>query len=235
MRISALFLIAAALCAQTFEVASIKVNTSGAASSQFPFLNKGRLTAKNSPVRWILEAAWGLSGQQISGPDWILDDRYEIEGKAPEGVPDPEIKPMLQALLRDRFKLEAHIEMREVPVYNLVVSKGGPKIKPFDPEHPGQQPARLPGASMLVGGFEGPRISKALAGTAGRPVIDKTGLKGRYFFAIQYSQLGTNTETDGAPDIFGAVQQQLGLKLEPAKAQVEILVVDHLERTPTEN
>jgi uncharacterized protein (TIGR03435 family) len=60
-------------------------------------------------------------------------------------------------------------------------------------------------------------------------------LQGRYFVAIQYSQLGTNTEADGAPDIFGAVQQQLGLKLEPAKAQIEMLVVDHLERTPTEN
>jgi uncharacterized protein (TIGR03435 family) len=93
----------------------------------------------------------------------------------------------------------------------------------------------VPGASMLVGGFEVPQIAKALAGTAGRPVIDKTGLQGRYFFALQYSQLGTNTETDGAPDIFGAVQQQLGLKLEPAKAPVEMLVVDHLERTPTEN
>jgi uncharacterized protein (TIGR03435 family) len=94
-------------------------------------------------------------------------------------------------------------------IYNLVLAKDGPKIKPFDPEHPGQRPARVPGASMLVGGFEIPQIAKALAGTAGRPVIDKTGLQGRYFFAIQYSQLGTNTETDGAPDIFGAVQQQL--------------------------
>jgi uncharacterized protein (TIGR03435 family) len=235
MRIFALFLVAAALCAQTFEVASIKVNSSGPSASQFPFLNQGRLTAKNSPVRWILEAAWDLSPPQITGPDWIDNDRYDMEGRTPEGVPDTEIKSMLQALLKDRFKLEAHIEMREMPVYNLVVAKGGPKIKPFDPEHPGQQPARVPGASMLVGGFEVPRIAKALAGTAGRPVIDKTGLQGRYFFAIQYSQLGTNTETDGAPDLFGAVQQQLGLKLEPAKAQVEILVVDHLERTPTEN
>jgi uncharacterized protein (TIGR03435 family) len=196
---------------------------------------KSSLTAKNSPVRWILEAAWDLSQRQITGPDWIDKDRYDLEARAPEGVPDTEIKPMLQALLKERFKLEAHVEMREMPVYNLVVAKEGPKIKPFDPEHPGQRPARVPGASMLVGGFEVPQIAMALAGTAGRPVIDKTGLQGRYFLAIQYSQLGTNTETDGAPDIFGAVQQQLGLKLEPAKAQVQVLFVDHLDRTPTEN
>jgi uncharacterized protein (TIGR03435 family) len=117
MRVSPLFVIAAALCAQTFEVASIKVNTAGAAPSQFPYLNKGRLTAKNSPVRWILEAAWDLSGPQITGPGWIDNDRYDMEGKAPEGVPDTEIKPMLQALLKERFKLEAHVEMREMPVY----------------------------------------------------------------------------------------------------------------------
>lgn len=125
--------------------------------------------------------------------------------------------------------------MREMPVYNLVLAKDGPKMKRFDPEHPGQRPARIHGASMLVGGFEVPQIAKALTGTTGRPVIDETGLQGRYFFAIQYSQLGTKTESDSAPDIFGAVQQQLGLKLEPARAQVEMLVVDHIERTPKEN
>jgi uncharacterized protein (TIGR03435 family) len=107
MRIFALFLIAAALCAQKFEVASIKVNSSGPSASQFPYLNHGRLTAKNSSVRWILEAAWDLGPPQITGPDWINNDRYDMEARAPDGVPDAEIKPMLQALLKDRFKLEA--------------------------------------------------------------------------------------------------------------------------------
>jgi len=235
MRPTAFLLIATALFAQTFEVASIKLNTSGPGPTQAPALNQSRLTAKNSPMKWILQSAWGLSGPQVSGPAWIDADRFDIEGKAPEGVPDSEVKPMLQALLRDRFKLEAHIEMREMPVYNLVVAKDGPKIKPFDPEHPGQQPTRVPGTSMRVGGFELTQLANELGGTVGRPVIDKTGLQGRYFCALQYSQLGTNAPPEGAPDIFGAVQQQLGLKLEPAKAQMEVLIVDRMERTPTEN
>jgi uncharacterized protein (TIGR03435 family) len=68
---------------------------------------------------------------------------------------------------------------------------------------------------------------------SGRPVIDKTGLEGRYAYFLQYGQLGNSP--DQAPDIFGAVQEQLGLRLEPAKAPVQVLVVDHIERTPTEN
>ena len=76
-------------------------------------------------------------------------------------------------------------------------------------------------------------LAEGLAGAAGRPVFDKTGIEGRYFCAVQYSQIGN--DAGQAPDIFGALQQQLGLRLEPARSVVETLVVDHMERTPTEN
>ncbi len=182
----------------------------------------------------ILQGAYDLSFVQITGPAWLNQDRFDLAATAPQGVPDTEMKSMLQALLKDRFGLAAHIETKEMPVYNLVVAKEGLKIKPLDPNGPPpSQPTRLPGATSAFGGILTMAELTIYLASSGRPVIDKTGLEGRYFCFVQYGELGANP--DQAPDIFGAVQQQLGLKLEPSKGMVEMLVVDHIERTPTEN
>ena len=188
-------------------------------------------------MRQILQSAWGFSSPQITGPAWIDTERYDLEAKSPAGVADTEIKPMLQALLKERFRLEAHPETKELPVYNLLVMKDGPKIKPTDPNHPPTQPARMPGACCMVVAYRGllDDFARGMSDIVGRTVLNKTGLKGPHVWALQWAKVDNAADLNGAPDIFGAVQQQLGLKLEPAKATVPTFIIDHADRIPTRN
>jgi uncharacterized protein (TIGR03435 family) len=226
---AALFLLFSStlLPAQTFEVATVKINNSGSPASAIPNLYKGRLKYTNATMHQILQIAWGVTAPQITGPSWIDSDRYDVDAKSPDGVPDTEVKPMLQALLKERFALDAHIEMRESALYNPVVMKDGPK-------HP-DSAVRIPGAQgrMVGGRIDG--LTSALSGVTGRPVFNKTGLAGAFDYAVQWAAVDHSNEPDGVPDIFGAVQQQLGLKLESAKAPVETLVVDRADRVPSGN
>jgi uncharacterized protein (TIGR03435 family) len=197
------------------------------------------MTAENATLRMILRAAYGLTALQIEGPGWLDSDRFDLEAKSPQGVPDSELMPMLQALLKERFQLAAHRETKEMPVFDLVVAKGGLKIAPFDPAHIPPTPPRNGSASMIIGAMTMSQLADRITPDAGRPVLDKTGLVDRYFCAATFSpitaQTPDTTAEPGAVDIFRALEQQLGLKLEAGKAQIELLVVDHAERVPTEN
>jgi uncharacterized protein (TIGR03435 family) len=218
-----------------FEVVSVKVNQSESGSRGFPFLINGKLTAKKTTFRWMLQAAWGLGALQISGPNWIDSDYFEVAATSPSGVPDSELMPMPQALLQDRFQLAAHLEKREMPVYELVVGKESLKVAEFDVSHIPPTPRRNGAASMIIGGMTMSGLALNLTTAVGRPVIDKTGLDKRYFCILQYSPLSTEATDSTSVDIFAAVQQQLGLKLEAAKAALDFLVVDHAERLPSDN
>jgi len=237
MRAALLLFAATVLSAQTFEVASVKVDTSGTGMSSMGGLRNGHFKSTNTTLRQILQVGWNLSSVQISGPTWIDSDRYDIDAKSPEGVPDSALAPMLQALLKERFRLEAHLEQKEQSVYNLVVLKGGPKIKPFEVGHTMTMPPRMTGGSSMMTSLRNTmdQLAMSLAGPTDRPVINKTGLEGPYTYILQFGQTDHSAEANGAPDIFGALQQQLGLKLESTKAAVETLVVDRAERVPTGN
>lgn len=226
----------AVLLAQSpaFEVATVKPNRTGSGGSNGPFLSRGRLVAQNASLRQILQVAYGLSALEISGPDWMDTERFDLAGKAPDGVADSELMPMLQSLLRERFRLAAHDEQREMAVYDLTIAKGGARLTVFDPSHIPAAPARNGAESMIIGPMTMPQLAQTLTGPAGRPVINKTGLDGRYFCAVTYSPLAVDPQ-DGTLDIFAALQQQLGLKLEPNKEKLRILIVDHAERIPSEN
>ncbi len=247
MRIAGSVLVIALVCTSitraqspAFEVATAKVNHSGSGRSSFPWLLNGRMTAQNATLRMILRAAYGLTAMQIEGPGWLDSDRFDIEAKSPPGVPDSELMPMLQSLLKERFQLAAHHETREMPVYDLVVAKGGLKIAPFDPAHIPPTPPRNGATSMIIGPMTMSQLAVRITPDAGRPVLDKTGLGAtRYFCAATYSSLSAqqadSAPESASPDIFKALDQQLGLKLEPAKEPLEILIVDHAERVPSEN
>jgi len=239
MRLLVWIVTALSLLAQTpaFEVASIKPNQSGSRESTLPGVRNGRLFAENVTLKWILMAAYGMSASRVIGPEWLDADRYDLSGKSPEGVPDTEAKPMLQALLRDRFKLEAHSEQREMPVYELLVAKGGVKM-PIYPAKDPPEVAHAPGAQMIMWtGAKMDGLASSLANVAGGPVIDKTGLTTRYNVNLVYAPL--MPRPDGmqvdAPDLFTAMHDQLGLRLQSARAKVEVIVVDRMERKPTEN
>jgi uncharacterized protein (TIGR03435 family) len=194
------------------------------------------------------------------GPAWIRSEFYDIDAKA-EGNPRQEVMegPMLQALLEERFKLKIHRETKEIPVYVLTAVKVA-KLKPFqagscvpssDTFLPpalaaGQRPCRAL-VSRLSVEAEGATIlefSKLLTLAVDRPVIEKTGLMGRYDIHLEFSADQAITGPPGAaddaadprtaPSIFAAVQEQLGLKLAPARGPGEFLVIDHVER-PSEN
>jgi uncharacterized protein (TIGR03435 family) len=227
-----------------FEVATAKVNRTGDNGATSPELRNGTLTARNVSMKMLLRTAYDLSESRITGPDWLDSDRFDVAAKSPQGVPDSELMPMLQALLKDRFHLVAHREMKEMPVFDMVVAKGGLKMSPFDPAHPAP-PRGPPGGSMdftaisTNGVATMSQLALRLTASAGRPVFDKTGVEGRYGFFLMYTPIAAQSANgapgSGAPDFFTAVQQQLGLRLEPTKASVEILVVAAADRVPTEN
>jgi uncharacterized protein (TIGR03435 family) len=185
----------------------------------------------------LLVVAYGLIELRISGPDWLDAERYTIAAKAPEGLADSQMMPLLQSLLKDRFHLESHFEKKEMLVYDMVVGKGGAKLTPFDPAHPPEASRKYGGSSALVGVGTTSQIADALARAAGRPVVDKTALEGRFGWMVNYSPFSpdANTGDATAPDLFAAVEQQLGLRLESKKESLPILVVDHVDRVPTEN
>jgi uncharacterized protein (TIGR03435 family) len=188
------------------------------------------------------------------GPGWINSDLYTIEAKA-DGTPNGAMMngPMFQALLEERFKLKIRRETREVPVYELTVAKGGSKLQPFkeggcipfDFSSPPVTDEKLCNSGQTKRGLN--RIVEEQGMAFGdfckiylvhldRPVIDKTGITGRFNFHLEYSIDGTATpdELITAPPIFTAVQEQLGLKLVPTKGLGEVLVIDRVER-PSEN
>lgn len=222
-----------------FEVTSVKVNRSGDGSSGPPRLTNGKMTAVNTTMRSILQVAYGLSALQITGPGWIDSDRFDLAATSPPSVADSALMPMLQSLLKERFQLAAHLETKEMPVYNLIVGKDGPKFSLFDASHIPPTPPRNGADSMIIGPMTMVQLAGHLTTAAGRPVLNKTGLDGSYFCIVAFSRLSAQsngiTPDTGPVDIFAAAQQQLGLKLDPAKESLDVLVVDHSERVPTEN
>jgi uncharacterized protein (TIGR03435 family) len=230
----------APLGAQTpaFDVASVKPNHTGSHGSRGPSLRNGTLNAENVTLKNLLGVAYDVQTFRIAGPDWIDSDRFDLAAKSPEGVPDSQLAPMLQSLLKERFLVAVHRETKEMPAYDMVAAKGGVKIHALDPEHPPVMP-RYAGGMVMAGNATMAQIADALARVAGRPVMDRTGMEGRFFYNLNYAPLSTEATSSavdsGSPDFFVAVQQQLGLKLEPKKESVEILVVDHAERVPTPN
>jgi len=224
-----------------FEVASIKpVKYEGGPLRVRVRIEADGIDFVNVTVQNCILRAFGLKSYQVVGPDWIRTQRFTIVAKAGGPAPQEKILLMLQRLLAERFQFAQHRETREMPAYALVVAKGGPKLKAS---------ASASDAVTEVGGGDGPGVNFQNAGMgelislltqeSGRPVIDATGLTGKYDFRLVSAPENSRrqqpaTEPGDEPSIFIAVQEQLGLKLEPRKIQMEMLVIDRVER-PTEN
>jgi uncharacterized protein (TIGR03435 family) len=197
----------------------------------------GRFAA-NVALGIVIQRAYDVRDFQLSGgPGW-LNERYTIQAKAPEGnFSEAQIRLMVQSLLAERFHLKLHRETREIPVYALIVDKKGVKVEAAKDEG-GMGVGR---GSITAKGATFGRLVIALSRLLDRPVLDETGLSGNYNFKLHYDQgsVGlpysapgvSRPESDGIePSIFTAVQEQLGLKLEPQKKPIEILVIDSVER-----
>jgi uncharacterized protein (TIGR03435 family) len=173
--------------------------------------------------------------QILGGPSWVGTEPYEIVGKPASPVSEPQCRLMLQALLRDRFKLTLRRESKEIPVYALVVDKNGPKVKRVDASD-----TQVNGPGFTMNGRSMQMLDPKLTGWTmeqlaetlgvaglGRPVVDKTGLEGIYKIVLDFHM--RDTPGDGV-DVTTAVREQLGLRLESSTAAFEMLSIDHVER-----
>jgi uncharacterized protein (TIGR03435 family) len=207
----------------------------------------------NSSLRLLIQYAYDTTEFQISGaPDWVKSEHWDIAAKG-EGDPQvPEIRELLQRLLEDRFQLKYHWDTKDAAAYQLVVSK---TVKLREAE-PGDCPSILSAPGPPAGISDAPcgglrntpghtkgykltagDLAGGLSFFLGRPVLDKTGLTGKYDIELQWTpesvQMQSAAATEaGPPSIFTALQEQLGLKLESARAPVKFLVIDHVERPP---
>ncbi|HEY6344072.1 MAG TPA: M56 and DUF3738 domain-containing protein [Bryobacteraceae bacterium] len=224
-----------------FEVASVRRVVSSGGPGDIPQNmenSPGHFAVRNKPLRYCLEWAYDLKDYEIVGPDWINnDERYDIVANAPGPATNDQMRPMLQALLIERFQMRLHRGTREMQVYALVLGKGAPKVKPPAPD--GVEGLSGGARSLLFHKEPISRLTFLLTRRMDRPVLNKTGLDGIYDFTIDISGLNNfNPQTaDDAtgPSIFTAVQEDLGLKLESRKEPITVLVIDSANKVPTEN
>jgi uncharacterized protein (TIGR03435 family) len=231
---------------QTFEVASIRTRADGTGDTwtlkPFRFDFSGpKVVIENFRLSDLITYAYDVKDYELIGePRWADIDRYNVSANAADGVSltRDTARPMMRALLADRFKLKVHTESKEMPVYALVVVKGGPKFKE---SLPGTQrllnlQSRGKTAMMTVTSGDMAQLAGQFSkrNKVDRPVIDNTGLTGTYDYQLEW---GDDTAADadkGVVSIYTALQEQLGLKLEPTRAAVRVLIVDHAEK-PSEN
>jgi uncharacterized protein (TIGR03435 family) len=282
-----------------FEVASIKkaapLDVATVMSGQMHLgmtIDAARVDIRGLAVAELLRMAYKVKSFQISGPDWLAVDRFDISAKMPAGANRDQVPAMVQALLAERFKLALHRSTTEQPVYALVVAPGGAKLKESAPDAAAEtaapaDPAAAGGGvevhaavssstkgvvsssgpngnSRMIPNENGMRLELTQMNTSGmvealsrfvdRPIVDMTDLKGRYDLAIDIGMddvitlaraAGMNiplrppadaarASEPGSSSVFAAIRPY-GLKLEPRKAPIELLVIDHVERNPTEN
>jgi len=217
------------LWAQGFEVAAIRVNRDPSADPNMNSLPGGRLIVTSQNLRDLLRFAFDVKDFQLTGaPAWADGDRYDIEAKA---APDAgeNLRAQLRMLLEERFALRHHAETREMTVYSLKPVKAGMKMTRHD--EGGGTTARTACGHMTGRRVTSDVIAKMLSRYLGRDVHDDTGLAGKYDFDLSWTpETGRCAEASEAPSIFTAVQQQLGLRLESTRAQVQVVVVDGVEK-----
>jgi len=235
-RLPTLLISATALCAQTaapglhFDVASVRQNKRGDCRGRWDFRHShGAVTAENAPLRRIISRAFNLTDDRVSGPGWLDSTCYDIQAKAPGAAPDPDVMQMLQSLLTERFHMVAHRDSAERPVLALTIDKGGSKLRPYGDGVP--VPSITDGRVLFMARHM-PDLCERIGKVMGRPVIDKTGLTGDYAIVLAYFPFGA---PDAETDILIALRDQLGLKVEPQRAPVEILKIEAIGRVPTAN
>jgi len=251
---------------ETFEVASVRA--SGPRSADSPdeaapdaptgqmggpgTSDPGRIFYSRVALQRLLMNAYGVQADQISGPEWLASEKFDITANVRAGATQEQVDAMLQNLLIERFKLALHHTSKDGPVYELTVAKGGPKLSVAAPGgRAGFQTARKSGIQSVtchacpiadlirgVQGFDAQRL-------APERIVDKTGLTGSYDFTLEFAAplaggkplklSAIQSQAHAGQDVFAALERQLGLKLEKGRGPVDMLVIEHVEKTPTEN
>lgn len=251
IRGAVLFAVALAAQAQQFDAASIRppgevpTRCTGGPGTQDP----GRLTCENFSLAWLVMMAYNLRPFQYAAPDWTRMTRFNVQATLQPDSSADQFRAMLQHLLAERFRLAVHHERREMDGYDMVKLKKSPNLKPAASEATATgEPAwrtpmggpPVPATAQLKGaGLSMPRLAQIVSDRLNRPVTDATGVSGRFDFVLTYSDAppgpSVAATSDNGLDIEGALREQLGLGLVRKKIQIDIVVVDQVEKTPVEN
>jgi uncharacterized protein (TIGR03435 family) len=223
----------------------------GASFSVAPVpLGSCRMT--RTSLKMLMQIAFGFFGANVDrmiegGPKWLDVDRYDVLAKAENPTTEAQLKLMLQDMLADRFQLKFHHETREVPAYALIVAKNGARLEEATGAEDRQGITMSIGKPLVARNVSTSDLSRILSGRLDRPVVDKTGLTGRYNFTLTWTP-GENEggllarlpadvrsqivvpDAQAGPSIFTAVKEQLGLQLDSARGPVDVLVIDRAER-----
>jgi bla regulator protein blaR1 len=237
--------------AQTFDVATVKPNSSDDRRVMIQFQPGGRFVATGVSLRMLITIAYDIREFQLSGgPAWINDDRYDINAKSEAletgGRPDMAlIRKTMQNFLAERFGLKVKNETREGSVFHLVVAKDGHKLKPAEATSRDNQQIRMGRGQITASGIDMATLARQVGMEVQRPVIDKTDVAGLYVIDLRYTPEPRGGIAPPSPDalagagpsgptIYTALQEQLGLKLESAKGPVPMLIVEAANK-PTDN
>jgi uncharacterized protein (TIGR03435 family) len=232
--------------APAFDVASLRVSAPN--REQGPRGNPFRrdnirvtpdsVMIRNTGLRSVIAWAYGVKDFQVTGPEWLDSDHLDIAAKPSSTASEDQMRMMMQSLLADRVKLALHRTTKETQAYVVVIGKGGPKL--VESKSEGESDIQPDQARMQLTILRTPlsQLTDLLYNVLRTPVVDETGLKGKYDLNINVAKY-VSMSSDGPPDPIGliqtALQEELGLKLESRKVSLDMLVVDHAEKTATEN
>jgi uncharacterized protein (TIGR03435 family) len=227
-----------------FEVASIKVSEIGRSGGEGSRreniqVSPGSLNMRNVSLKTAIRWAYHVMEFQVSGPEWLGNERYDIMAKAAGPAPEADLRPMLQALLAERFKLAVHHQTKEMSAYVLSVGKSGPKFQESKEEGESVLAPDPKKFKVVVQRTPVSQLVDMLSNILRAPVVDLTGLKSRYDITLELAKYipdRSSTEPmDPVALIVRGLQDELGLKIEPRKMPLDLVVVDHAEKLPTEN
>jgi len=242
----------AAFQVASFDVASIKpAEPPRVGVSRNNTAHLGRIDYQYAPLRYCIAYAYGVKDYQINGPAWLAEDRWQIQAKAPEGTADDQMPAMMQTLLAERFHLQVHREQKDFDGLAMMIGKNGPKLDRATGPGTFRTSMRFGGGGKIeANGMTMAALARILTNTLARPVADETALDGVYAFTVEYAAyearggmqirtagpLPSNVvaDTDPGVSVMSSIQR-LGLKLEPRKVPLDVIVVDRVDKTPTAN
>jgi uncharacterized protein (TIGR03435 family) len=226
-----------------FEVAVIKPSTDDSGPAGINRSTRQFMTTSLS-LPFLIRWAYDLDEDRLIAPKGLDSAKFDITAKTPEGeklIPNVGLRQMMQSLLSDRFKLSIHRETRELSSYALVTDKDGPKVRFVDATQPvGMNPFKMTDRGRIVGTrVTAEMLAKVLSDQIKRPVQDLSGVSNSFDFVLEWMP-DTLTDQDAGdtaarPSLFTALSEQLGFRLQARKTAVEVIVVDHIEKLPTEN
>ncbi len=216
-----------------FEAATIRPADPQSNARSAARLTPDRVSYQNITLRTLLGRAFEIkTSEQIQGPSWISSERFDVNAKAPDHTPPEQIPKMLQTLLIERFQLELHHETRELPAYVLVAGKGKLKMEESKAEG-ARDTLDMTGPRRAARNMSMATLAQYVSLTARTPVVDQTGMSGRFNFPYEMSSEEMGGK-DGYPSIFTIVEE-LGLKLESKKLPFDVVVIDRGNKVPIEN